>query len=176
MCAESQANAGACPENTRVGRVSALAGAGDAPVALGGTVSLTGPVDGGLAGLAIAIPGRVGPVDLGTVIVRASIALRPDGGLSVRTSPMPALVGGVPVSIRQLAFTFDRPGFILNSSSCAPQTLARRARGVRRRHRDGHGALPGHRLRRPAVRAALEATIGARNRTKTNGRSRRCAR
>ena len=71
VCAEAQANAGTCPEDTRVGRVSALAGAGGAPVALAGTVSLTGPFDGGLAGLAIAIPGRVGPVDLGTVIVRA---------------------------------------------------------------------------------------------------------
>ena len=82
VCAEAQADAGTCPEDTRVGRVSALAGAGGAPVALAGTVSLTGPFDGGLAGLAIAIPGRVGPVDLGTVVVRASIVLRPDGGLS----------------------------------------------------------------------------------------------
>ena len=92
-------------------------------MALSGTVSLTGPVDGGLAGLAIAIPGKVGPVDLGTVIVRASIALRPDGGLTVRTGRLPRLIGGVPVSIRQLALTLDRPGFILNASSCAAQQV-----------------------------------------------------
>jgi hypothetical protein len=123
VCPDGAANAGACPAESRVGSVSALAGTGDAPVPLGGTVSLTGPYDGGLAGLAIAIPGRVGPVDLGTVVVRASIALRPDGGLTVRTSPLPALVGGVPVSIRRLALTLDRPGFILNASSCAPQAV-----------------------------------------------------
>jgi hypothetical protein len=86
-------------------------------------VSLTGPTDGGLAGLAIVIPGRVGPVDLGTVVVRASIALRPDGGLTVRTRPLPRLIGGVPVSIRSLALTLDRPGFILNASSCAAQQV-----------------------------------------------------
>ncbi len=123
VCSDAAANAGVCPANTRVGSVSATAGSGDAPVALNGTVSLTGPTDGGLAGLAIAIPGKVGPVDLGTVVVRASISLRADGGLTVRTSPLPRLVGGVPVSIRQLALTLDRPGFILNASSCAPQQV-----------------------------------------------------
>jgi hypothetical protein len=123
VCSDAAADAGTCPAATRVGSVSALAGSGDAPAALSGTVSLTGPTDGGLAGLAIAIPGKVGPVDLGTVVVRASIALRPDGGLTVRTRPLPRIVGGVPVSIRQLTLTFDRPGFILNSSSCAAQQV-----------------------------------------------------
>jgi hypothetical protein len=123
VCGDADANAGACPASTRVGSVAATAGSGDSPVALNGSVSLTGPFDGGLAGLAIAIPGKVGPVDLGTVVVRASIALRPDGGLDVRTSRLPALVGGVPVSIRSLALTLDRPGFIRNSSSCAPQQV-----------------------------------------------------
>jgi hypothetical protein len=90
---------------------------------LSGTVSLTGPTDGGLAGLAITLPARVGPVDLGTVVVRAAILLRPDGGLTVRTRPLPQIVGGVPVAIRQLALALDRPGFVLNSSSCAPQQV-----------------------------------------------------
>jgi hypothetical protein len=123
VCSDAQADAGTCPAATRVGSVSAQAGSGAAPVTLSGSVSLTGPTDGGLAGLAIALAGLVGPVDLGTVVVRASIALRPDGGLTVRTRPLPQMVGGVPVSIRSLALTLDRPGFILNSSSCAPQQV-----------------------------------------------------
>jgi hypothetical protein len=123
VCADAAAATGSCPADTRLGSVSALAGSGDAPVALNGSVSLTGPTDGAFAGLAIALPGRVGPVDLGTVVVRASIALRADGGLTVRTRALPRLVGGVPVSIRQLALTFDRPRFILNASSCAPQAV-----------------------------------------------------
>ena len=124
VCPEANANAGTCPASTQVGVVDAQAGSGDAPVVLTGTVSLTGPYDGGLAGLAIALPGKVGPVDLGTVVVRASIVLRPDGGLNVRTSTLPQFVGGVPVSIRQLSLILNRPGFILNSSSCAPQQVA----------------------------------------------------
>ncbi len=123
VCADAAAAAGACPADTRVGSVSALVGTGAAPVPLAGTVSLTGPFDGGLAGLAIAIPGRVGPVDLGTVVVRAGIVLRPDGGLTVRTAALPRVVGGVPVSIRRLALRLDRAGFILNASSCAAQQV-----------------------------------------------------
>jgi hypothetical protein len=124
LCPEANANAGTCPASTQVGVVSAQAGSGASPVVLTGTVSLTGPYEGGLAGLAIALPGKVGPVDLGTVVVRASIVLRPDGGLNVRTSPLPQFVGGVPVSIRQLSLILNRPGFILNASSCAPQQVA----------------------------------------------------
>ena len=101
VCAEAQdAAAGACPAETRVGSVKRSPAAATRRSRSAAPCSLTGPVDGGLAGLAIAIPGKVGPVDLGTVVVRASIALRADGGLTVRTRPLPRLVGGVPVSIR----------------------------------------------------------------------------
>ena len=122
VCAEAQANAGTCPAETRVGRVSALAGAGAAPVALAGTVSLTGPVDGGLAG--------PGDRDSRAASARSTSApsscarasrCAPTAACRCARRRCRALVGGVPVSIRQLAFTFDRPGFILNSSSCAPQ-------------------------------------------------------
>jgi hypothetical protein len=165
VCSDAAANAGVCPANTRVGSVSATAGSGASPVALNGTVSLTGPTDGGLAGLAIAIPGKVGPVDLGTVVVRASIALRRDGGLNVRTSPLPRLIGGVPVSIRQLALTLDRPGFILNASSCAAQQVRAILEGA-----DGSSATvtaPYQATDCAGLKFSprLEATVGARGKT-----------
>jgi hypothetical protein len=119
LCPEDRASAGTCPEGSRLGSVSALAGPGGAPVPLSGSVYLTGPAEGGLVGMAIVIPGRVGPVDLGTVVTRAGIHLRPsDGGLTVRTGALPRMVGGVPVSIRKLALRLDRPGFMVNASGC----------------------------------------------------------
>ena len=124
VCDDAAATTGACPVATRLGAVTAQVGSGGHPVTLGGSVYLTGPAEGGLAGLAIVLPGRVGPVDLGTVVVRAGLLLRPeDGGVTVRTAPLPALVGGVPVSIRSLTLRLDRPGFAVNPSSCAPQTV-----------------------------------------------------
>jgi hypothetical protein len=166
VCPDAQADAGACPAGSRVGTVQALAGSGDAPVALTGTVSLTGPTDGGLAGLAIALPGKVGPVDLGTVVTRAGIFLRPDGGLSVKTRRLPQIVGGVPVAIRRLALTLDRPGFILNASSCAGQQVTADLTGDQGAtatvaapyQATDCGSLP--------FKPAITATLGARNKTR----------
>ena len=121
ICTEAQVAAVACPDDARVGSVAATVGGGAAPVTLGGTVYLTGPAEGGLVGLAIVIPGKVGPIDLGTVVTRAGIVLRrTDGGLTVRTGELPRVVGGVPIAIRELALTLDRPGFMRNATSCGP--------------------------------------------------------
>ncbi len=153
VCPDANADAGTCPANSQVGTVSALAGTGDAPVPLSGTVSLTGPTDGGLAGLAIALPGKVGPVDLGTVAIRAAILLRPDGGLTVKTRPIPQILGGIPIAIKQLALTLNRPGFILNASSCALQQVTADLEGASGATTSVARAVPGDRLRRPAVHA-----------------------
>ena len=155
------------PIGTRVGTVAAVAGAGDAPVALNGDVYLTGPQDGGLAGFQMVIPGKVGPVDLGTVTVMASIKLRPDGGLTVQTSPLPRLIGGVPVSIRSFTLTLDRPGFILNASSCARRRpCARRCTGVGGTVATVSAPYAATDCAGLAFSPKLEATLGARGKTK----------
>jgi hypothetical protein len=97
--------------------------------------------------------------------VRAGISLRPDGGLTVRTRPLPRVVGGVPISIRSLALTLDRPGFILNASSCAPQLVKAILEGA-----DGSSATvtaPYQATDCAGLRFApkLEATVGARGKT-----------
>ena len=165
-CPDANADAGTCPAASRVGSVSTLVGSGDAPVALAGTVFLTGPTDGGPAGLAIALPAQVGPVNLGTAVVRAGIALRPDGGLDVRTRPLPRFLGGVPVSIRALTLTLDRPGFVLNASSCALQQVSATVEGV-----DGGTATataPDQATDCAGLPFAphLSATVGARGKTR----------
>ncbi len=154
------------PVGTRVGSVAAVAGAGDAPVALNGDVYLTGPQDGGLAGFRMVLPGKVGPVDLGTVTVLASIKLRPDGGLTVQTSPLPRLVGGVPVSIRSFTLTLDRPGFILNASSCAEQAVRATLTGVGGTVATVSAPYAATDCAGLAFSPKLEATLGARGKTK----------
>ena len=102
--------------------------------------------------------------------MRASIALRADGGLTVRTSALPPLVGGVPVSIRSLALTLDRPGFILNASSCALQQVKAVLDGA-----EGATATvtaPYQATDCAGLRFAprLEATVGARGQTRVGAR------
>lgn len=150
---------------TPVGTVTATAGAGDAPVSLAGTVFLTGPQDGGLAGFQMVIPGKVGPVDLGTVTVNASIKLRPDGGLTVQTSPLPRLIGGVPVSIRSFALTLDRPGFILNASSCTAQAVNATLTGVGGTVATASAPYAATDCAGLRFSPKIEATVGARGKT-----------
>jgi hypothetical protein len=167
VCSDADADAGTCPATTKVGFVEALAGSGDAPVALTGTVSLTGPTDGGLAGLAIALPGKVGPVDLGTVVTRAAIVLRADGGITVKTRRLPQIVGGVPVSIRKLALTLDRPGFILNASSCVLQQVTAELTGESGAAATVAAPYQATDCASLPFKPVLQATLGARNRTRS---------
>lgn len=120
QCGLDAARAAACPDDARVGTVTALAGPGAAPLSVRGPVYLTPGIDGSFAGLAIVVPAKVGPIDLGTTVTFAKLRVRPaDQGLDVDADGIPLRQGGVAFSIRQLRLELDRPGFALAPTSCA---------------------------------------------------------
>jgi hypothetical protein len=122
-CAVAQARAAACSEASRVGSAQVVVGNGSAPLTLGARVYLTPGFDGSVAGLAIVVPAKVGPIDLGTVVTMAKLRLRPtDAGIDVETEDLPQIVDGIPTPYRSIRLTIDRPGFMLNPTSCAAQT------------------------------------------------------
>ncbi len=122
-CAVETARAGNCPEASRVGTVTAVAGTGGAPASLVGPIYLTGPVGDGLAGLAVVVPAKVGPIDLGNVVVLTKLSVRPDVGIDVTATDLPRIAGGVPLAIRSMKLALDRDGFLFNASSCAARTI-----------------------------------------------------
>jgi hypothetical protein len=123
QCARSTAAQAQCPASSRVGAVAAVAGSGPEPPTLRGSVYLTKPqVAGDAAGLSVQVPARLGPVDAGIVIVGARLQLRPNGGLTATSDPIPALQQGIPLALRQLRVTIDRKGFMRNPSSCGKKT------------------------------------------------------
>jgi hypothetical protein len=90
LCSPASAASGSCPASSRVGSVAATSGPGTSPVTLNGDVYLTSaPRSGAIAGLAVVIPARVGPVDLGRVVVTNALVLRLRAGRRER----PAAVG-----------------------------------------------------------------------------------
>src|SRR5207248_1100582 len=118
QCALDAARAGACPAGSRVGSVAVTSGPGGAPLTLGGDIYLTGPQDGSLAGLAIVVPARVGPFDFGNVISLARIDVSgADVRLKVTTGDLPSMLAGIPLDLRALTLTLDRPGFARNATS-----------------------------------------------------------
>lgn len=119
-CPEPQASTGDCPAASRIGSTTVQAGSGTDPVSQAGTVYLTGPYHGAPFGLSIVVPAIAGPFDLGTPIVRAAIDVdRTDAHVTITSDPLPQIVGGVPLRLRDVSVTIDRPGFVLNPTSCA---------------------------------------------------------
>jgi hypothetical protein len=147
FCPGASADAGTCAASTQVGSVKIAAGTGTSPVELPGTISLAEPVTGSgdVASLVVAIPVKVGPFDVGTVVSRARLQILFDPEVGVRvttTGALPTIAGGIPVRVRTLELTIDKAGFQRNPSSCEakqfratftsqgdPTTAATRAEG-----------------------------------------------
>ena len=124
QCAEAQANAGTCGPESEIGSTTVGAGPGPDPFYLGGKVYLTGPYKGAPFGLSIVVPAVAGPFNLGTVVVRASIAVNPStAALTITSDALPQFVDGVQLRLRKINVEVNRPGFMLNPTSCAAQAV-----------------------------------------------------
>jgi hypothetical protein len=125
LCSNDDANAGACPADSRIGSAAVAAGPGPNPFYLSGqSVSLTGPYNGAPYGLAVAIRAVAGPFDLGTVVVRQALNIDPDNAhVTVVSDPLPTIRDGVPLRVRRIHVVVDRPGFMRSPSSCEAKTI-----------------------------------------------------
>ena len=108
-----------CPASSRIGASSTAAGAGDHPVHLPGTVYLSGPYKGAPLSLAVVTPAVSGPYDLGNVVVRAAVQVDPTTArLTAISDPLPQIVGGIPLRLREVLVNLDRPDFMINPTNC----------------------------------------------------------
>jgi hypothetical protein len=167
LCGEAQAAAGTCGEGSRLGSATVTAGPGASPYQLGGRVYLTGPYKGAPFGLSIVVPARAGPFDLGDVVVRASIAVdRTTAALRVTSDPLPTILQGIPLRVRTVSIAIDRPGFMLNPTSCSEKRVEATIRSS-----TGTAASVGSRLQVGGCRELpfapkLGLRVGARGRTR----------
>ena len=121
---EAQAGTGGCPQASQVGTVLTSVGPGPNPLQVSGEAYLTGPYNGGPYGLAVVVPAIAGPYDFGTVVVRQSIRIDPHTAQVTDVSdPFPTIIDGIPLRLRRVDLTLNRPEFMLNSTSCAKQTF-----------------------------------------------------
>ncbi len=120
-CDAAHAAAGSCPASSQIGTVTVGAGAGPTPVSLSGPVYLTGGYAGSPYGLSIVVPAVAGPYNLGTSVVRAAIAVDPhDAHLTITSDPLPTILQGVPLRIKTVSISINRPSFLFNPTSCGP--------------------------------------------------------
>jgi hypothetical protein len=124
-CTDAQAAAASCPDSSRLGNVTVGAGAGPNPFYVtDGNVYLTGPYRGAPFGLAFVVHATAGPFDLGTVVVRAALQIDPATSQAViESDPFPTILAGVPLRLRDIRVTIDRPHFMFNPSGCGEQNV-----------------------------------------------------
>ena len=126
QCPEPQASEGACGPESLIGETTVAAGPGEDPFWVkGGRVYLTGPYRGAPFGLSIVVPAIAGPFNLGDVIVRAAINVDPNTAqITVTSDPLPSILQGIPLDLRTINVTADRPGFMFNPTNCSPLSVA----------------------------------------------------
>jgi hypothetical protein len=114
-----------CPGSSRIGRLLSGAGVGSALTYLSGSLYLAGPFHGAPLSVAAIVPAQAGPFDVGTVVVQEGLTLNPetaeveiDGSAS---DPIPRMLAGVPLDLRDLRVYVDRPAFTLNPTNCEPE-------------------------------------------------------
>jgi hypothetical protein len=131
LCAEAQANTGTCGPESLIGHTTVSVGLGNEPYSVtGGEVFLTETYEGAPFGLSIVNPAVAGPFNLGKVIVRATVEVDPHtAALTVTTNSqaqgyaIPHMLRGIPLQIKHVNVTIDRPGFTFNPTNCSPMRI-----------------------------------------------------
>jgi hypothetical protein len=125
LCPEARAALGTCDASSQIGTVRTVSGPGSSPFSIPGHVYLTGPYKGAPFGLSIIVRAIAGPFDLGTVVVRSGILVdRHTAQIRVVSDPLPTILQGVPLQVRQVEVSIDHKGFILNPTGCQPKRVS----------------------------------------------------
>jgi hypothetical protein len=129
-CGEPQASEGGCTAASEVGTVAAQAGLGIYPPDLYGRIYLTGPPPGGTQssgsgqGLSIVLPVDPAPFELGSVVVRAGVAIDPGTGrLNITSTQLPSFVEGARLPLDALLLQFERGEFKIDPTGCESLTV-----------------------------------------------------
>jgi hypothetical protein len=114
-----------CPASSQVGTITAGAGAGPTPFFTDkGRVYLAGPYKGAPLSLAVVAPAVAGPFDLGSVVVRNALQIDPETAkITAVSDPIPTILHGIPLDLRDLRVDLDRPNFTLNPTNCDPLSV-----------------------------------------------------
>ena len=123
LCSAAEAEAAACPAESRVGSVIARVGSGSSIATLRGSLYFTGPYRRAPFGMLLELPAALGPFDLGSIVTRGAAELNPrTGRLTMSMDRLPGSLEGVPVRFQSMELDMDRPGFIRNPTSCSPSS------------------------------------------------------
>jgi hypothetical protein len=117
-----------CPAASEVGHTLAGAGVGPSLAYAPGKVYLAGPYNGSQLSIAAITAAKVGPFDLGTVVIRSALKINPETAEvfidATGSDAIPHIIKGIPVHARDIRVYVDKPEFVLNPTNCERTSTA----------------------------------------------------
>ncbi len=116
-----------CPAASEIGHSLVGAGVGSVLAQNPGKIYLAGPYNGAPLSIVSITSAKVGPFDLGTVVIRFALNINPVTA-QVETSgaqseAIPHIIKGIVVHVREIRVYMDRDKFIINPTNCSPLSI-----------------------------------------------------
>jgi hypothetical protein len=125
---EEELSSPSCPAASEIGHTLAGAGVGSVLTYVPGKVYLAGPYHGSKMSIVAITAAKAGPFDLGTVVVREALQINPETAEvfidATGSDPIPHIIAGIPVHLRDIRAYVDRPEFALNPTDCTATSTA----------------------------------------------------
>jgi hypothetical protein len=125
--AEEEANP-SCPAASEIGHSLVGAGVGSVLAYTPGKVYMAGPYNGAPFSIVAITSAKVGPFDLGTVVVREALEINPETAVvtvdAKASDPIPHIIKGIIIHVREIRVYVDRPNFMINPTNCNPLSFA----------------------------------------------------
>jgi hypothetical protein len=127
-----------CPQASEIGHSLVGAGVGSVLAENPGKVYLAGAYHGAPLSIVSITSAKVGPFDLGTVVIRFALDINPVTAQvevsGTQSEAIPHILRGIVVHVRDIRVYMDREKFILNPTNCGPLSITNTI--------DGAGADP----------------------------------
>ena len=118
----------ACPAASEIGHTLVGAGVGNVLAYTPGKVFLAGPYEGAPFSIAAITSAKVGPFDLGTVVVHLPLLINPQTAAvsipSGAANQIPHIIDGIIIHVRDIRVYIERHDFMINPTNCNPQTFS----------------------------------------------------
>ncbi len=117
-----------CPAASQIGYTVADAGVGQVLAQAPGKIYLAGPFEGAPFSVVGIVAAKVGPFDLGTVVVHFPLDINPlTAGVTIpagAADQIPHIIKGIVVHVREIRVYIDRAKFMLNPTDCEQMSFA----------------------------------------------------
>ena len=116
-----------CPAASKIGYTISEAGVGSVLAQTPGSLYLAGPFEGAPFSIVDVTSAKVGPFDLGTVVVHLPLNVDPvTAQVSIPSGPadqIPHILDGIVIHLRAIRIHIDRPEFMINPTNCSQMSI-----------------------------------------------------